>query len=90
MLKRIMSLLLSACMISSVLTVAAEDVSKSNEGYTVLSEMGIIEKGSDENVSRAEFAQIIYNVKNFAIEKGADTTRLVIPSSYVYDESLAK
>lgn len=74
MLKRIIGLLLSGCMISSVISVAAEGSAKNSESYEVLSKMKIVEKDSQEYMTRAEFAQAIYNVKNFAIEKGADTT----------------
>lgn len=74
MLKRIMGLLLSACMLSATVAVTAEDTVKKSEAYDVLFRMSIIEKDSDELMTRAEFAQTIYNVKNFAIEKGADTT----------------
>ena len=75
MLKRIMGLLLSGCMISSLISVAAEGSVKNAESYEVLSKMKIVEKGIEERMTRAEFAQTIYNVKNFAIEKGADTSR---------------
>lgn len=72
MIKRLTSLLLSVCMAFSVSAIAAENTT--GEGYDVLYNMGFVKKSADDALSRAEFAQIIYDMKTFSDKKETDTS----------------
>ena len=73
MIKRIMSLLLSACFFMPTV-IAEKNAGNYSEAYEIILKMGLTEKAPEESMTRAEFAQFIYDVKNFSMEKGADTT----------------
>lgn len=67
--KKIISFILCLCMAVTFVSVNAEENSEAHESYTVLKAMGLIEKESGEEMTRAEFAQLIYDIKHFADTK---------------------
>ena len=72
--KRIMGLLLSVCMVMPTWVLADKGAEQSSEAYNVLKLMGLAEKDADEPITRAEFAQIIFDAKTFADEKREESS----------------
>ncbi len=72
--KRIMGLLLSVCMVMPTWVLADKGAEQSSEAYNVLKLMGLAEKDADEPITRAEFAQIIFDAKTFADEKSEESS----------------
>lgn len=73
--KRVISLIVCLCMALPIMSAyAQEDSAKAHESYEILSGMGLMQKETSENMTRGEFAQLLYDAKHFSDTEEADNS----------------